>query len=115
TGGNGTGGNDSDCTEITATGSFVMDRGWYYSEFTPNADGSEIAVLFYAPDTGTFDLAAAPNDNFETCDQCVLVVPSTENGKLFYQASGTAEISSYDQNSGQVEAKLTDVKLVEVT
>jgi cysteine-rich repeat protein len=68
---------------------------------------------------GTFDLSLAPDDSYETCQHCVLLVAFDETGfprRAFFQESGTMTIGSYDENEPSVVAgSIEDAHLVEVT
>jgi hypothetical protein len=69
--------------------------------------------------TGTFDLAAPPDHNYQTCDRCVLLYADFIDGaptRYFFQASGTMQLDSVDSPPGPVSAAtLTDIQLIEVT
>ncbi len=69
--------------------------------------------------TGTFDLSAAPDDNYGTCEHCVLLVAFDDSGqarRVFFQESGTMTLSVYDPDAAWVAAgSVESARLVEVT
>lgn len=81
-----------------------------------------LMVEFYqfgGPQTaGSFDLSDAPNNNYETCDNCIRVLvdigdsgPATQ----FFPSSGNVNIEVPDEEgTGQSKGSLTDVTLFEV-
>lgn len=69
--------------------------------------------------TGTFDLAKPPNDNYGTCQHCALLVTydhSDQPTRVFFQSEGSLVLSKLDPNDRTIGAGvLEDVTLVEVT
>lgn len=67
---------------------------------------------------GTFDLGAAPNNNYETCDNCVRVlVDIGDNGPAtqYFPVSGTLTVDVADAaGNGRSRGSLTNVELLEV-
>ncbi len=125
----GTGGGAVSCIEISPSG-VVFDSSdgsaslWAGST-DPNIDDSALLdhfnLEFYADDTGTFDLAAAPNDNYEVCMECVRVIADVDEtggtiGKQYFQSGGTLEIDAATPpvTGTAFKGKLTNVTLVEV-
>lgn len=114
------------CTAIDAA-SFVfgglddvLPAAHFIGEVSPNLYGAEEEVMnleLFSDETGSFDLSAAPNDNYATCDQCVRVMAdvSTSSLREFFQESGTVTLDgSVGPFSGGILATLEDVRLVEV-
>lgn len=68
---------------------------------------------------GTFDLAIAPDDDYATCEHCVLLVAFDDAGqprRVFFQQSGTMELSLFDLDQPFTAAgTATDVRLVELS
>jgi len=68
--------------------------------------------------TGSFDLAAAPNDKYESCQHCVTVITpdsSERPTRTFFQTGGKIELTKLDPNDSSIAAgKLSEVKLSEV-
>lgn len=69
--------------------------------------------------TGSFDLAAAPNDAYGTCQHCVTVITPDSSeipARTFFQTGGTIELTKLDPDDWTIAAgKVTDVTLSEVT
>ncbi|WP_272428983.1 DUF4215 domain-containing protein [Polyangium jinanense] len=69
--------------------------------------------------TGTFDLAAAPNDHYGSCQHCVTVITPDSSEmptRTFFQTGGTIELTKLDPNDPSIAAgKITNVTLSEVT
>ena len=67
---------------------------------------------------GAFDLSEAPNNNYETCDNCVRVlVDIGDNGPAtqYFPISGTLTVDVADEvGNGQSRGMLTDVEFLEV-
>jgi len=86
-------------------------------------DGSQIEL--YGPNlgtytgSGTFDFSTGADNNYATCNECVLLFQDLDqNGqpaKTFFQSSGTFDITSADTAGGFLHGTLSDVKFVEVT
>lgn len=83
----------------------------------------ELYDAFSSPDlpelqTGTFDLGAAPDDRYGTCQHCVTVITpdSTEiPTRTFFQTAGTIEITKVDPDDWSIVAgQVTGVSLAEV-
>ncbi|MBK9259551.1 MAG: hypothetical protein IPM54_06895 [Polyangiaceae bacterium] len=68
--------------------------------------------------TGNFDLTAAPNDNYGTCQHCVTVITPDSSEiptRTFFQTGGSIDLTKLDPDDSAVAAgKLTDVTLSEV-
>ncbi len=78
----------------------------------------EISIEFYEETLiGSYDLTSSLNNNYEYCEQCVLVYePLDENWnnfKVYFQTAGTLEIIAGEGTSG--EGVLTTITLREVT
>ncbi len=134
-GGGGTGGSTSNgsggmapCVEIDATtfSRIADDLGdqVYGSPPAQNIVGAGLDMFeieFYEPNggdqTGMFDLSQAPNDNYETCGQCVLAIADYDATRtIFYASQGTIDIDPASlPQGGKVDMTFTDVTLVEVT
>ncbi len=135
TAGSGTGGSAgaltcATTTEITLTNTAVLTADGTITILgsVPNpslGDASledQIQLQFYADDTGTIDLAVAPNDNFSTCMQCVLgqedIDPTAGTAaREYFQTGGSVEIDSSTPplTSSSYKIALTDVTLMEAT
>ena len=72
-------------------------------------------------DAGEYDLA---NMNYYDCDICLQLFEGAEYDedgyltgydKRFFQHSGNLNVTSFDETTGNIKAKLSKVKLVEVT
>ena len=122
----GTGGGPVSCVEISPTGVAFDSNNGSFSVWAgstdPNIDDNALpdyfSLEFHADDTGTFDLAAAPNDNYEGCTQCVRVLADVSGfsvGKQYFQSGGTLEIDAATPpvTGAAVKGKLTNVTLVE--
>ncbi|MBL9026932.1 MAG: DUF4215 domain-containing protein [Myxococcales bacterium] len=70
------------------------------------------------PTPGTFDLSVSPDDDYGTCEHCVLLVAFDEAGqprRAFFQESGTMELTHYDPDQiGIAAGAIEDARLVEV-
>jgi len=68
--------------------------------------------------TGTFDLGAAPNEAYGTCQHCVTVITPDSSEiptRTFFQTGGTIELTKLDPFDPSIAAgKVTDVTLSEV-
>jgi len=107
-----------DCTVWDITTNLIAFSGNVYR--TQQADllgdamtNDLIQLSFYATDTGMFDLAPAPNDNFFTCDQCVLIAVDDFAGPFYFQSEGTIELDD-DPTDGTFSGSFTGVRLIEV-
>jgi hypothetical protein len=130
-GGSSGGGSNVTCTELTAgpisfdfqnSSAAQMQASYFASPMPDTGDTAvpdQISLQFYGGVPGMFDLAMAPDDNYKTCTNCVLLYqdPTAMGvGKTFYQASGTLFVDqTSDINNGTLHATLTNVKLIEVT
>jgi hypothetical protein len=94
--------------------------------YTPDqgaADPDFVRVALYEEGTysqapGTFNLATAPDDNYQTCNHCVLAVvdPNATAPKVYYQQSGTMTLTQVTSPpTEQMAGSLLNVKLIEVT
>ncbi|HVY47992.1 MAG TPA: PPC domain-containing protein [Minicystis sp.] len=119
----GGGGSGAACTEVTL-GDFTRPlTGLIQAEVkSPKLGGKQTDygnIEFYADDTGDFDLSAAPDDNYKSCNQCVLVYqdPAAKTpGPVFFQKSGTLHLDASSIPSlGGTKGSIDDVTLVEVT
>jgi hypothetical protein len=70
-------------------------------------------VFFLDASTGSFDLAMAPDDNFGTCDHCLLLLADDQTVQ-FFQSQGTLDVNT-DPTTGTLDIALTGVRLVEIT
>jgi len=86
------------------------------------AESDFLQLEFYARQTGTFDLAEAPNDDYATCKQCVRLV--LDGKREFFQAEGELVLDATSDPLGDPEAvppggalsaRVTDLRLIEVT
>jgi hypothetical protein len=107
-----------DCSVVTISTDLVVAGDNVYQLFAPDLLGDPdvddiIQFEFYAPDTGSFDLSAAPNDNYSMCSQCI-VAAEDEGAVLFFQAEGTMDVAD-DPTDGTFVGSLSGVRLVEVT
>ncbi len=123
-GGGGAGGGQT-CTPLTVSKVTVDSFGFLSGPVTvegPDSDRFDIQLyeLNGPQETGTFDLATAPDDNYASCDRCVLVYADINADgaptKTFFQESGTIKIDAVDSPPGPLTVgSLTNVKLIEVT
>ena len=69
--------------------------------------------------TGSFDLAAAPNEHFGSCQHCVTVITPDSSEiptRTYFQTSGKIELTKIDPDDRSIAAgQITDVTLSEVT
>lgn len=71
--------------------------------------------------TGTFDLAAGGNENFETCTHCVLLIQDEGGGdgvqKFFFQSAGTLTVgpSTPAGPSPVLDVSFSGLRVEEVT
>ncbi len=98
-----------------------------YSYYVPGTGGSqedEIWIEWYPPsgqsmEAGTFDLSAAPDNNYSTCTHCIRGaedVVGTNATKTYFPESGTLILNDiHNPLDGQSKGSLVNVKLVEVT
>ena len=101
----------------------AIERNPNYKNAYYQIDGDNyLSISFFAATpAGTYDLASGNNVNYETCEQCVLVYTGvsteddTSDDKAYFQTQGTMEILKGDANEGEVEGKIINVKLQEVT
>lgn len=143
TGGGGTGGGGTagvggsggspNCIPVEVTGFTAADNGnglQFSGSITPLLSGDDadtFSVQFYGTNLGldplvpgTFDLTAAPDDNYATCAHCVLVYtqPTDANAtpKAFFQTAGTMDLTKIsDPVTLDTAASLTGLVLSEVT
>lgn len=71
------------------------------------------------PEPGTYDLSVAPDDDYGTCERCVLLVAydhADQPRRVFYQQSGSFELSLFDFDLGHAAAGVaSDLRLVELS
>jgi hypothetical protein len=124
------GGGPVTCTPITLD-SFELgdlDPAYvnYTASFTPNIQAatadSFVLSIQGPPDydgnlTGTFDLTENGDENYKTCARCLLVFGDLgPNRTVYYASEGTLVIDpASTQLTGNIDATITDVTLVEVT
>jgi len=110
------------CTTITLEG-FSPDPGddWeqliysFYSPGTGTQECNDRIDMFFAEDwTGTFDLAAIPNDDPDLCEQCLVLVEdgvgaSSCTVRNFYPVSGSVYIDQMGAKANQSTGSLEDV------
>lgn len=119
-----TGGGTGTCTEISASALTFIQSNFYsttLSQIGSTSVPDDMRVEFYATTPGTFNLANAPDDNYSTCDHC-LVVQEDNSGtpaqpsatRFYYQQSGSMTFSG-TTSTGPITLSLSNVKLVEVT
>ncbi|MGE0327034.1 MAG: DUF4215 domain-containing protein [Polyangiaceae bacterium] len=66
---------------------------------------------------GTFDLSQSPDDNYGTCEHCVLLVAYDEVNRprrVFFQKSGSMKLDKLDFFEGTGAGSVDSVQLVEV-
>lgn len=117
------------CVDLPLYGDFTNPAAGTYKLGVADGGGAHlgafgqkdfIQVEFYADGTGRFDLGAAPDDNYATCDRCVRMV--VDGDRDFFQASGTMFVQSGsdpmgdpDNGGGDVSVVLDGIQLVEVS
>jgi len=119
------GGTPGACTTLSPSGDLVgVQPGLYGIEITSlNLGGAEqdfFELSFFTEETGSFNLATAPNDDYATCEQCIRIFEDDDgagSATIFYQSKGTLVISGdtligADPPTGSFT--LTNVELVEV-
>lgn len=71
------------------------------------------------PEPGSYDLSVAPDDDYATCERCVLLVAYDEADqprRVFFQQSGSFELSLFGADQFHVAAgEASDVRLVELS
>ena len=116
---------------LTSPGGLAFFRG--DARATPGVEGAHrtwVAFELYDWDraaqvemplqTGTFDLTAAPDDDYDTCQHCALLVTTDANGwpvRTFFQRSGEVEViklGAGDEERGIAAATLRDVQFREI-
>jgi cysteine-rich repeat protein len=126
TGGTGGVGGAGNCTALNVAALTLSSNGIMIADVSVEGpDPDFFQIEFYELNdiqmTGTFDLAASPDDNYETCDRCVLVYADntdTGTGKYFFQESGAMQLDFVTSPPGTSPASagsLANVKLIEVT
>lgn len=119
----GEGGGEPGCVEITLDAFVRDDPGVYLAPLATALGGAAIDVAgleFYDDATGNIMIGAGANNNYATCEQCLLVyedVPASgPPARFYYPTGGSIAITpqSLPDTDGLV-ATLTDVTLVEVT
>ncbi len=66
---------------------------------------------------GLYDLGKAPNNNYATCNECILLFEDTTTegtAKIYFQESGTLELKKVKEGTMESQGTIT-AKLVEVT
>lgn len=128
-GGNGgAGGGGSPCTPVSVGEKQLVDAepgGSSVAFSLLGLDPSVEHVLFVeffdvagAQVTGSFDLSAPPDDNYETCAHCLLAFEdvNSETPTVFYPRSGTLVVTTADTDyTGTSAGVFQDVELVQVT
>lgn len=121
--GSTTTGMNPQCTEVTAP-EFQrlissVEPGFFFRSpvMFGGADEDALNVEFYGDPlpTGSIDLAAAPNDNYQTCTTCVLAAQDiTLDGvaKYFFQSAGTIDLGA---TTPPAATGSIDVTMIEVT
>ena len=115
-----------DRTGFTGTAYFEHDAEFGYTTFGLENDTGFIAVEFYdfgngSPLTGPGNYpigATADDQNYETCETCVLIYADCTAeacAKSFYGTGGTIEVTALDLDAGTVTATLRNVVAEEVT
>lgn len=120
--GGSTTGNE-DCLVATISGPLMLDPGPMASyravgEFTDAAGVDTFLLQFFAPDVGLFDLAAGLNNNFATCEQCIVFREDDQvpPGPRYFQSEGSLELDRASAPfGGSITASLVGVTLVEST
>jgi|GEM_PF-2273784 len=111
----GTTGNMSECAQLTVSGitTPVTDgfTDYYLMSSVSDIGGDEpdsMRVEFWADvAAGDVDLSMAPNDDYQTCDTCALVLEDIVDGtatRAFFQSQGTLGLS---ENSSTLTSELT--------
>ncbi|MDF1562798.1 MAG: hypothetical protein P1V51_07130 [Deltaproteobacteria bacterium] len=112
------------CAEISALDNYSFISGPNYYLGTPNpalggADPDETHLFFFSDLTGAFNLAAPPNDNYATCEQCLMVLEDVgPNGAVrqYFPSEGYMEIVGNESpRLGNATINLYSVRLVEVS
>ncbi len=112
------------CTRVSLDGTWAIERDLdvsigFAGQLSPVVDGTsgQLLVLFerYVEEApvGTFDLGEEPNDNYGTCQQCVVVTGLTAES-AFFADRGTLT-TTVDPYTKRLAASLEGVRLVEVT
>jgi len=133
----GTGGSEvkspKECTVFELAGSFELVNAVegigsiIMAETNQTEEGKSTLLMiefyqFSAPqEEGLFDLAAVPDDNYETRDRCLRVITlDTEAGtppdKVFFQRSGKLNLIKADSvGNGESQGEIERLELVEVS
>jgi len=106
------------CQVIDITGDLATVEPNLYGWFAQMLLGDPLVndglfLQFFSPATGVFDLADPPNDNYLTCDQCI-IANEDEELVYYFQSEGSMEVLQ-DPTTGVLEVTLTGVRLIEVT
>jgi hypothetical protein len=120
----GTGGSPA-CPPLAA-GTFTYNAQYQVFDGTPmpaigGADPDIISVELYSssPTTGTFDLASNGDENYKTCNHCILLLQDATAGgvgKVFFQSAGSMTITATDpSNPTTSTGSITNVTMIEVT
>lgn len=108
---------DSPCTGISIS-NVVSEGGTYAYRYKGDVTGGRtMGIGFYgAQEVRTYDLTSSINNNYETCEQCVLVY---EGDKTYYQSAGTLTIDAFNSDDDRMDlesaGRLNSITLVEVT
>jgi len=120
---------DYSCTGISIDAKFALNADYEtIMEVAPaeniGGDGADIITVdFYnaegpvtVPAVGTYDLASGGNNSYATCSECVLVYQDfeSEDGKVFFQQSGTLEVVSVVEGEMISTGSLLNVRVEEV-
>lgn len=127
-GGAGGEGGSSSCTPVTLGEALLVDADPTASSIAYDLlglDASKEHVLYLeffdiagAQTTGSFDLGAAPDDNYETCAHCLIAFEDVNGAAptVFYPAKGTLHVTTADTlYTGASAGTFEGVELVEVT
>lgn len=117
---------DSPCEAITITDLTAPETLLYNTNNISPQLGSEVADLFwielYDDVTGVLAVGDGVDDNYKTCDHCLLIAEDSPTGdlveatRLYYATSGTMEISEASvPTEGVLDATLSEVVFKEVT
>jgi hypothetical protein len=122
----GGGSNNGSCTQLTL-GDLAPDQtpGWYVAE-VKNSDLANTYLRIeldpknsYTFKSGTANLGAAPNDNYSTCTNCVLMFEqgaADQEAKVFFQKGGSMSLDTVSNPpNGASKGSISGVDLAEVT
>ncbi len=113
------------CGPITVSGDLAKDPDYDVYQVIGDFGAGDatpdiLSIEYYAADTGTFDLGAGDNTNYQTCTQCVVLYAdydeTTGPAAVFFQTGGAMLVDAATPPGGEdFGVTLTGVGLEEVS